>query len=506
MEITLSELDAAVALVDSTDAVTWESTNCEKILGVRLAEMRSEGIHRRCHVDDARVAAEILRTGGEIRWWVDDSWRQIRLTRVGMVGNETVVVLCDVTRTRSLVERIEVLGSLLDASVELSWDGSVIDDTLGMSAAERSAFADTVSAVGETGLVSTAGRVWQARIGHLSTGALVGLRDMSDADRSLRRDALWRRVVESLAEGFWLLDEQRLVMDCNTTALSMLGLTLPDVLGKSMLEVSQKLAQARPGSTVMLERGGSVVYLECTRTVLPLGDTENGEVLVVRDVTKEAELAEALAMERATLGELNEELRAVVAAIANARGRERAAIARRLHDDPIQRLAALRWRLSGADPLAATELEECYEALRQVVFDLRPQTLIERGLTAALCEMEALDERVEVTAEGVDGVDPDIGDLVWRNIREAVRNAIMHSGATSIKVAVARQGEMIMCEVRDDGCGVTPEGLRLAERRGHIGVASVRETVAEAGGRFYVIGVNKGTTLRMDVPGRWTTS
>jgi len=505
MELALRELGGAVALVDPTDTVLWESPSCELLLGMKLADVTAEEFIRRCHVDDvATGGASMLRGAGEMRWWVNDTWRWVRLSRVGTVGENAVIVLSDATAAHALVERADALSSLLDASVELGRDGAVVADSLGMTPQDREVFADAVAAVGETGLVKANRRLWRAKVRWMTTGAIVGLRDMSDVDRSLRR--VWRSVIESLVEGFWLLDENDYVLECNTAGLTMLGMTRDMAVGRPFVDVAPRLSESsKPVQSVTVTTGGRVMHLECSRSPVPLSADTTGVVLVVRDATREVDLAKALSLERRTLRELNEELRAVVAAIANTRGRERAAIARRLHDDPIQRLAALRWRLAGADPEAVSELEECYEALRQVVFDLRPQALAERGLVAALREMENLDDRVEVVAAGVDGVDADTAELVWRNVREAVRNAIAHSGASSIEVTVQRDGVAVVCEVKDNGCGVTPEGLRLAERRGHIGVASVRETVTEAGGRFHVVGLNTGTTMHMEVPGRWAT-
>jgi signal transduction histidine kinase len=508
LEIALERLGAAVALYSVEEGLLWEDERCEQLLGIRLHDISEEEFIARCHADDAAAGSTVVFSGdAEVRWWVNDQWRRIRIAQTGQYEGSYVVLLTDVTAVRELVERAAVLQSMFDASVELARDGSVVRDTLSLSTSDREAFAQALTTLGDTGLVPAGGTVWQARVGRLNTGSVVALFDMSDADRSLRRDALWRRVVESLAEGLWLLDDAGIVIECNSTSLAMVSKTREEALGEPFSKVAPALAMVRQAhGSVTITRSDREIHLECARSSFPLADGTLGEALIVRDVSKESELAGALSLERRTLSELNEELRAVVAAIANARGRERAAIARRIHDDPIQRLAALRWRLSGADPMAAADLESCYEALRAVVFDLRPQALLDRGLVAALREMEELDERVVVSASGVDDVHADIADLVWRNVREAVRNAITHSGGTSIEVAVAKSGEMVICEVRDNGCGVTPELLRSAERRGHVGVASIRETVAETGGKFYVIGLNTGTTVRMEVPGRWATS
>jgi PAS domain S-box-containing protein len=507
LELALCELDAAVAVVSPSREVLMETATCERLLGMPLAAITPEVFLRYCHADDVAGGAHPALDGnGEVRWWVNESWRRIKVAQVAATPQGAVLVISDVTSSRSMMDRADAIRALLDASVELGRDGSVVSETLGMGANERHAFAATMRVIGEEGYVTAGGRLWRSTVQSLPSGAIVALYNTAEADLSLRRDALWRRVVESLSEGVFLFSADGNVIECNSAALALIGMSRREVIGEPLWDVAPELAVMQTRSNLVTwVRDGQGRHLECSRSRLRLGDADSSTVLIVRDVTTENELTEALELERKMLFEVNEELRAVVAAIANTRGRERAAIARRIHDDPIQRLAALRWRLTGADPTAAAELEACYEALRQVVFDLRPQALMERGLGAALVEMEELDNRVAVSASGVDDVDPEIADLVWRNVREAVRNSITHSRATTIEVAVGRSGEMVVCEVKDNGQGVSAEELHAAERRGHIGVASVRETVTEAGGAFYVLGVETGTTVRMEVPGRWRT-
>lgn len=506
LELALGALGAAVAVVSESGEVRFESETCRELLGVSLAEVTPDVFLRRCHADDAESAASTaFAEERELRWWVLDGWRRIKTQRVAETPSGVVLVLSDVTDTRALFERAGVLVGLLDASVELSRDGCVVADSLGMSETGRVEFAESIRRVGEVGYVTAAGRLWRATVRGLQTGAMVALRDTADVGTSIQRDAVWRLVVESLTEGLLLLGGDGSILECNSAALMLLGMERKDVIGASVRSVAAELESTQPGVNVAWVRNGRELLLECARVPLMLGETVWSTVLVVRDVTKESELTAALERERRALLEVNEELRAVVAGIANTRGRERAALARRIHDDPIQRLAGMRWRVAGTDPRMAADLEECCEALRVVVLELRSQMLTERGLTAALMEMEELDDRVVVRAGGVDDVDPETADLVWRNIREVVRNSIAHSKATSIEVAVGRDGEMLVCEVKDDGRGVTAEELHRAERQGHIGVASVRETVAEAGGTFFVMGVETGTTVRMVIPGRWRT-
>src|SRR4029450_14024368 len=69
---------------------------------------------------------------------------------------------------------------------------------------------------------------------------------------------------------------------------------------------------------------------------------------------------------------------------------------------------------------------------------------------------------------------PILRDEVYSIGREALVNAFRHSQATRIEVEVEYAASQLRILVRDDGCGIDPQVLRLG-RDGHWGLSGMRE-------------------------------
>jgi signal transduction histidine kinase len=199
--------------------------------------------------------------------------------------------------------------------------------------------------------------------------------------------------------------------------------------------------------------------------------------------------------------------------------RERGRWARELHDESLQSLAGLRVLLSAArrsdpeevDGLLNRGIEQVDTAIaemRRLIAELRPSTLDEIGLGAAL---EALGERtaaggsVEVRIELDLAVEAgrhdarllgEIEDAVYRLVQEALHNAIQHSEAECVTVAVTESDEALRVRIQDDGCGFDPS----APTEG-FGLLGMRERTELAGGKLELSSVpGGGTTIVAVVP------
>jgi signal transduction histidine kinase len=197
--------------------------------------------------------------------------------------------------------------------------------------------------------------------------------------------------------------------------------------------------------------------------------------------------------------------------------RERRRWARELHDQTLQDLGAVRVTLSAArrrgDPetLAAAvddavaQLAQGIDELRAIITDLRPASLDELGVEAAL---RALVERTrgmpgapEVALE-VDLVrrpEPNVESAVYRLVQEAVTNAVKHAGARRIDIALAESGGVIRVVVRDDGTGFDPR-----DSAGGFGLIGMRERLALVSGTLDIASGAGGTEVRAEIP-RGTT-
>jgi two-component system, NarL family, sensor histidine kinase UhpB len=179
---------------------------------------------------------------------------------------------------------------------------------------------------------------------------------------------------------------------------------------------------------------------------------------------------------------------------------ERRSLARELHDDMGQTLAALNAtaaylarnaaRLTGAVVAECAadlrrDLRSCSEHLRAMLRTLRPHGLHASGLAPTLRELvQGWQGRHTEIAFDLDLPDalPAIGDAmalaVYRVVQEAVTNVVRHSGARRCAIRLAIGADILLLEVADDGRGL-PAGVRS-----HGGLLGMRERVAMVGGRL----------------------
>lgn len=192
-------------------------------------------------------------------------------------------------------------------------------------------------------------------------------------------------------------------------------------------------------------------------------------------------------------------------------------LARELHDDITQRLAgvsieaALLGRI--ADPAArqvaerslSGELAQLSRDVHALSYRLHPSVIDDLGLGEALridCERVARRGEVEVAFHGEAASSAARGDLalcLFRVAQEALRNAVRHARARRIRVELRPEGGGTALAVVDDGIGFDPAGAR---ERASLGLASMRERVAQFGGRLEIRSrLGQGTRVSAWVPG-----
>lgn len=178
--------------------------------------------------------------------------------------------------------------------------------------------------------------------------------------------------------------------------------------------------------------------------------------------------------------------------------RERAHWARELHDGVLQGLGSRRLLLSSALKKGGSELESAVRAsleaiardideLRTLITELRPATLDQLGLTAALEDLAGrisaandIDLTVDL-AVGTDALDPELETVVYRLAQEALTNVVKHSQARKATLRVSASPEEVDLLVSDDGVGFEPE-----DQYEGFGVAGMRERVELAGGELEI--------------------
>jgi len=183
-----------------------------------------------------------------------------------------------------------------------------------------------------------------------------------------------------------------------------------------------------------------------------------------------------------------------------AREAERRRLARELHDEMGQSLTALQAE-AAAMRLMTTRLPQAAQSaqamcdttaqlldgLQRVLADLRPQALDEFGLPVALRALTHSPQRRSdggelqvrlAMAEPWPALPPGHDIHAYRIVQEALTNARRHSQAGTVWVEVAREGDWLRLQVRDDG----PHAPVATLAPGH-GLLGLQERVQALGGQ-----------------------
>ncbi|MET7393784.1 ATP-binding protein [Dactylosporangium sp. NPDC005572] len=206
--------------------------------------------------------------------------------------------------------------------------------------------------------------------------------------------------------------------------------------------------------------------------------------------------------------------RAALAELAvTASDRERRELAQRLHDGPIQMLAAASVALSlDTNTLAHGLVRDGLRQLRTLTDDVVPDAIagpelagrLPAMLRAAVPDPIALDVRVTRRGAAADPGD-DQALLAARCARELVRNAVRHARPGRITVALDIDATLHLT-VDDDGAGFDPRHLPgdgVPHPAGHLGLVLITQAVTDAGGTLTLrSGPGAGCTATISLPFR----
>jgi two-component system sensor histidine kinase UhpB len=217
------------------------------------------------------------------------------------------------------------------------------------------------------------------------------------------------------------------------------------------------------------------------------------------------------------LSRLESERAGSATAVLRAQEGERARVARDLHDEVNQALAAVSLRLAAtaehAPPEFAEELKETQRLANQAMQELlglarelRPSALDDHGLLPALrTQVRLFGERWGIPAHfAADGSRPLLGEfeqlVVYRVVQEALSNIARHAHAENVKVTVMGcNTAQIRVSIVDDGVGLSPDRVR----DGGSGLVGMRERALLAGGRLEIGPTpGGGTTVELTVRAR----
>lgn len=364
--------------------------------------------------------------------------------------------------------------------------------------------------------IRTSGRAVLGPYGVLEhlIGVNVDITEWKEAELALRgSEARNRAILRALPDLMFLQDREGRYLDHYARDPSQLLVPPEQFLGKRMEEVlpAELAAMLRPCIELALQTGGPAV---ADYTLVIGGDARHFEtrlvrcgddtvLSIVRDVTESRR-------SQAALAEREEQLRALTARLITAQEEERSRVAREIHDDAGQQLAALAFevsalkrRMESAHPAEDGTLEALQSSIetlagsiRGISHRLHPSVLEFAGLAAALrshCAETVAGTGVAVHLEvgpRAGRVPRDTALAAYRIVQEALRNVARHAHAENAWVAVSRTGGELRVRVRDDGRGMNAD-LPVAEG---LGLVSMRERARLVGGTLRVSSPPRGGT------------
>jgi signal transduction histidine kinase len=218
------------------------------------------------------------------------------------------------------------------------------------------------------------------------------------------------------------------------------------------------------------------------------------------------------------LEDLNETLRTLSSRLIEAQDAERRRIARELHDGLQQDLAAAKLLLVGSlteeNTRAKQSVTEAVEIIdrttmqvRSLSYLLHPPLLDEGGLVCALkwyveglTKRSGIESSLAIVPSDFPRLAPHLETAVFRIVQECLTNTFRHAEAHKTWVTVALEADRLAVSVRDDGKGIGDGIAEFQPDRIGIGIAGMRQRVAEFGGEYKLSRANPGTLVQVMIP------
>ena len=288
------------------------------------------------------------------------------------------------------------------------------------------------------------------------------------------------------------------------------------VSSQRLLDIeAAKIASGRKGvyNTLLLNRIGVIAMTALSLLALFMYLRQT-QALELQRIAQQAALRAERDFLESEVERRTEQLTELARHLQTAREDERNRLARDLHDELGALLTAakldvarLKSRLGLLTPEATDRLTHLNDTLnsgialkRRIIEDLRPSSLSNLGLVAALeiltrefsdrssievhCELEAV--RLKPSAEL----------MVYRLVQEALTNIAKYANATRADVTLTTRGQRVAITVTDDG-----NGFDTTTRSAGHGLLGMRYRVESEGGRMTLVSTpGEGTRLEATLP------
>ncbi len=346
--------------------------------------------------------------------------------------------------------------------------------------------------------------------------------------RISREQQRTKAIIQHMADGLVVIDQQGVITNCNQTLAAMLGLHSSQIIGQKITSphLHPNLAQITGGSTYSARTGvlAKEITIEApqprtlkifTTTVVDDDQTPMGEVRVVHDITKERELEN---LKDDFFSTISHELRTPLFSI---QGFAQILLEEKNLDPDTQieflttihrqaaQLSEMVKKILDLSKFDETKLELEKEPV--VISDLIHQTILKlQGF--------AHQRKVKLVSKLSDPLPPVIGDgpRLEQVLTNLIGNAIKFSEAgDEVLISATRMDGELYVTVKDNGIGIPPEALDQIFSRYYqvdhkkegsamgsgLGLPIAKKIIEGHGGRIWVESkASQGSTFQFTLP------
>ncbi|MCE9544999.1 MAG: PAS domain S-box protein [Planctomycetia bacterium] len=371
------------------------------------------------------------------------------------------------------------------------------------------AAADVIISVNAGPLLDDAGEI---------RGGVAVFRDVTEARRAQTALAESKMRLQTVVDNtpivLWSVNQDGIITLSEGKALENLGLRPGEIVGQSAFEINsddpqvlRQLRRALAGEE--LEDVSHVRGQHFQYHYVPIR-ADDGTILgangVATDVTSRIRAEQALEQEQHVLRQMLE-----------LEDRERKLVANEIHDGFVQyvvgahmRLDAVRERLAAGEEVPEGAMDTALKLLRKGIVEarrlisgLRPMIIDEVGLIGAIEHLIADRDFCQgVTVRFThrmqrERLNPLLEATLLRIVQEAMTNIKRHSGSGRAEIQMTQDGDRLLLEIEDWGCGFNPASIPPAR----FGLRSIQERARLFGGNAKITSSKgAGTQIVVSVP------
>jgi len=334
----------------------------------------------------------------------------------------------------------------------------------------------------------------------------------------------FRSIFESVTLGIKVLDLDGNILQTNSSFQEMLGYTEDEMANRHFTDFLHPYDIARASKlfhSVRLDgvssfrfehrtihKDQSTVWARTVFTVVKKNDREDEPAFIVGIVENVTEQKR-----------LQFEMEELSSRLQNSMELERLHLAQELHDNPMQVLYSVNYRIeelrTTTDPETSEALREVKDTIQGVLQDLRamakelrPPTLSSFGLENAIrshaYDIQEKHPHLEIQlslAHDQQSLPDNVRLALFRVLQQALANVIRHADATEVRIHFSFDAEETHLEITDNGKGFSvPANWIEFVREDHYGLAGAAERVNVLGGVFKVESKPGFTTVRVTIP------